>query len=121
MFKVWDDCFCIIIDQAGPITLTVEDSSLMLQSMVSWIQRIQPVQKKIPNFQDFKNYDCKGKSWYSKRVQLRWINQEIKKIWDHGINWLKSAGAEIIEVSLPNTESALLTYYIQPLQRHQPI
>ena len=35
-----------------------------------------------------------------------------RQVWDEGIAWLKDAGAEIVEVSLPHTKYALPTYYI---------
>ena len=38
--------------------------------------------------------------------------EEISRVWDDGIEWLKDAGAEIVEVSLPHTRYALPTYYI---------
>ena len=38
--------------------------------------------------------------------------QEIADLWDQGIAWLKEAGAEIVEVSLPHTKYALPAYYI---------
>src|SRR3546814_795025 len=37
---------------------------------------------------------------------------EIDALWARGIEWLKAAGAEIVDVSLPNTKYALPTYYI---------
>jgi aspartyl-tRNA(Asn)/glutamyl-tRNA(Gln) amidotransferase subunit A len=40
------------------------------------------------------------------------VPAEIGKVWDDGIAWLKDAGAEIVEVSLPHTKYALPTYYI---------
>ena len=106
--------FASSLDQAGPITLTVEDSAIMLQSMVSYDSKDSTSSKKeIPDFLDFKNFDCKGKKiGIPKEYSLDGLNSEIKKIWDNGINWLKSAGAEIIDISLPHTESALPTYYI---------
>ena len=33
-------------------------------------------------------------------------------MWKNGIEWFKSEGAEIVEISLPHTEFALPTYYI---------
>jgi aspartyl-tRNA(Asn)/glutamyl-tRNA(Gln) amidotransferase subunit A len=33
-------------------------------------------------------------------------------LWDRGIEWLRDAGAEIVEISLPHTKYALPTYYI---------
>ena len=37
---------------------------------------------------------------------------EIDALWEQGIAWLKDAGAEIVNVSLPHTEYALPAYYI---------
>lgn len=40
------------------------------------------------------------------------MNPEILAMWDQGVKWLKEAGAEVVEVSLPHTHYALPTYYI---------
>jgi aspartyl-tRNA(Asn)/glutamyl-tRNA(Gln) amidotransferase subunit A len=37
---------------------------------------------------------------------------EIETLWKQGVAWLKSAGAEIVEISLPHTKYALPAYYI---------
>ena len=37
---------------------------------------------------------------------------EIETLWQQGAEWLKDAGAEMVEVSLPHTEYALPAYYI---------
>src|SRR5690606_21504748 len=37
---------------------------------------------------------------------------EIQSLWDQGVQWLRDAGAEIIEISLPHTKYALPAYYI---------
>ena len=37
---------------------------------------------------------------------------EILKLWDDGIAWLKDAGAEVVDISLPHTKYALPAYYI---------
>jgi aspartyl-tRNA(Asn)/glutamyl-tRNA(Gln) amidotransferase subunit A len=37
---------------------------------------------------------------------------EIDALWRHGVAWLKAAGAEIVDISLPHTKYALPTYYI---------
>jgi aspartyl-tRNA(Asn)/glutamyl-tRNA(Gln) amidotransferase subunit A len=37
---------------------------------------------------------------------------EIEKLWDEGAAWLKAAGAEVAEISLPHTKYALPAYYI---------
>ena len=40
------------------------------------------------------------------------MDAEVAKSWDQGIAWLKDAGAEIVDISLPHTKYALPTYYI---------
>ena len=106
--------FASSLDQAGPITLTVEDSARMLQSMVSYDSKDSTSSKKeIENLLNYKKYDLKGKRvGVPKEYLLDGLNPEIKKAWDLGISWFKSVGSEIVEISLPNTESALPTYYI---------
>lgn len=38
--------------------------------------------------------------------------EEIETLWRQGIAWLKDAGAEIVDISLPHTKYALPAYYI---------
>ena len=67
----------------------------------------------IPDFSDFKKISIKGKRiGIPKEYMIDGLNSDIKKIWDSGISWFKSEGAEILEISLPHTKSALPTYYI---------
>ncbi len=40
------------------------------------------------------------------------LSQEIRELWEEGIQLMKDSGAEIIEVSLPQTQFALPAYYI---------
>ncbi len=40
------------------------------------------------------------------------MSADVAKSWDDGIAWLKDAGAEIVDISLPHTKYALPTYYI---------
>ena len=106
--------FASSLDQAGPITKTVEDAALMLQVMTSFDEKDSTSSRKnIPNYLNFKNLNLKGKKvGIPKEYFMDELNSEIKDIWDQGKNWLKSAGCEIIDISLPHTKSALPTYYI---------
>tara|TARA_B100000963_G_scaffold346641_1_gene352078 strand:- start:120 stop:950 length:831 start_codon:yes stop_codon:yes gene_type:complete len=106
--------FASSLDQAGPITKTVEDSAMMLQSMASFDPKDSTSSRqKIPNFLDFKNFKIKGrKIGIPKEYLIDGLNSEIKRIWDQGISWFKSEGAEIIDISLPHTSAALPAYYI---------
>ena len=47
-----------------------------------------------------------------KEYRLDGMPAEIEKIWQQGMDWLKGAGAELVEVSLPHTKYALPAYYI---------
>ena len=40
------------------------------------------------------------------------MSEEIDALWNQGIEWLKAAGAQIIDISLPHTKYALPAYYI---------
>ena len=37
---------------------------------------------------------------------------EIEALWQQGLAWLREAGAETVDVSLPHTKYGLATYYI---------
>ena len=50
---------------------------------------------------------------YSRGIsRRRHARAEIEALWQQGIAWLKDAGAEIVEISLPHTKYALPAYYI---------
>ena len=106
--------FASSLDQAGPITKTVNDSALMLQSMSGYDSKDSTSSRvEIPNFLEYENYNLKGrKIGIPKEYLVDGMNSEIRKVWENGINWFKSCGAEIIDVSLPHTSFALPAYYI---------
>ncbi|HBL94770.1 MAG TPA: Asp-tRNA(Asn)/Glu-tRNA(Gln) amidotransferase GatCAB subunit A, partial [Hyphomonas sp.] len=47
-----------------------------------------------------------------KEYRMEGMSDEIDKLWGQGIAWLKAAGAEIVDISLPHTKYALPAYYI---------
>jgi aspartyl-tRNA(Asn)/glutamyl-tRNA(Gln) amidotransferase subunit A len=47
-----------------------------------------------------------------KEYRLDGMPGEIETLWQQGIAWLKDAGAEMVDVSLPHTKYALPAYYI---------
>jgi aspartyl-tRNA(Asn)/glutamyl-tRNA(Gln) amidotransferase subunit A len=46
-----------------------------------------------------------------KEYMVDTLSNDVKQAWEDGKNWLKDAGAEIYEVSLPHTNYALPVYY----------
>ncbi|MFZ9634805.1 MAG: amidase family protein, partial [Alphaproteobacteria bacterium] len=47
-----------------------------------------------------------------REYRLEGMPAEIARLWEQGIAWLREAGAEPVEISLPHTKYALPTYYI---------
>jgi aspartyl-tRNA(Asn)/glutamyl-tRNA(Gln) amidotransferase subunit A len=67
----------------------------------------------VPDFAAGLTGDLRGKRvGVPKEYRLDGIDATIAALWDQGLEWLKSAGAEIVEVSLPHTRYALPAYYI---------
>ncbi len=106
--------FASSLDQAGPITKDVLDSSIMLKAMCSYDKKDSTSSKmKIPDFPKTVKYGIKGlKVGIPDEYRVEGLNSNISDNWQKGIDWLKSEGAEILDISLPHTKSALPTYYI---------
>ncbi|MHA7062667.1 Asp-tRNA(Asn)/Glu-tRNA(Gln) amidotransferase subunit GatA [Azospirillum argentinense] len=106
--------FASSLDQAGPMTRTVEDAAIMLRSMCGFDPKDSTsVDMAVPDFRAALTGDIRGlKVGIPKEYRVEGIPAEIAAIWDQGIEWLKQAGAEPVEISLPHTKYALATYYI---------
>ena len=71
------------------------------------------LQMDVPDWEAALSSDLKGKKvGIPKEYRPDGLNPEIAALWDKGIAWLKDAGAEIVDVSLPHTKYALPAYYI---------
>ena len=106
--------FASSLDQAGPLTRTVEDAALMLQCMAGHDPNDSTSStEELPNFLDCMNDEIKGKRiGIPKEYLIEGLNNEIKKIWENGAEWLRESGAEIVDITLPHTDVALPAYYI---------
>ncbi len=106
--------FSSSLDQAGTFARTVEDNALMLQSMAGHDPKDSTsANKAVPDFAAALDGDIKGKTiGIPKEYRVEGMPEEILKLWEQGIEWLHSAGAKTVEVSLPHTHYALATYYI---------
>ena len=106
--------FASSLDQAGPIAKTVEDAAIMLRAMSGHDAKDStslPVD--VPDFASFIGRSVKGlRIGVPKEYRVDGMPPEIEKLWADGIAWLKDAGCEIVEVSLPHTKYALPAYYI---------
>ena len=106
--------FASSLDQAGPITQTVRDAAMMLTSMASFDKRdTTSVERDVPDYEAELTGDIKGlRVGIPQEYRVDNMPAEIEKLWQQGIDWLKAAGAEIVDVSLPHTKYALPAYYI---------
>ncbi len=106
--------FASSLDQAGPMTRSVRDAAIMLQSMAGFDPKDSTVvNEPLPNFEAAMAGSIKGlKVGIPIEYRIDGMSSEIEKLWQTGIDWLKDAGAEPVEVTLPHTKDALATYYI---------
>ena len=106
--------FASSLDQAGPIGKTVRDCAAMLRSMAGHDPKdTTSVDMAVPDYEKAVGRSVKGmKIGIPKEYRLEGLNAEIDALWQKGIDWLKAAGAEIVEISLPHTKYALPAYYI---------
>ena len=106
--------FASSLDQAGPLAKTVKDAALMLEVMCSGDAKDSTsLHLPVPEWTKSVGKSIKGmKIGVPKEYRVDGMPEEIEKLWQQGIEWMKAAGAIIVDVSLPHTKYALPAYYI---------
>ena len=106
--------FASSLDQAGPVTRTVRDAAIMLGAMASFdAQDSTSVDVPVPDYEAALRGDVRGlKVGIPPEYRLEGTPPEIEALWQRGIDWLRDAGAEPVEVSLPHTKYALPAYHV---------
>ena len=106
--------FASSLDQAGPFARTVRDAAILLTSMAGHDPKdTTSVERPVPDYEAAIGKSIKGmKIGIPKEYRVDGMAAEIDKLWEQGAQWLKAAGAEMVEVSLPHTKYALAAYYI---------
>ncbi|HYF07757.1 MAG TPA: amidase family protein, partial [Acetobacteraceae bacterium] len=106
--------FASSLDQAGPFGRTVEDCAVLLRSMAGHDPKDSTsADRPVPDFQAACGRSIKGlRIGVPKEYRLEGTPPEITALWEQGLAWLRDAGAELVEISLPHTKYALPTYYI---------
>ena len=106
--------FASSLDQAGPIARDVRDAAIMLRSMASVDAKdTTSVDRPVPDYEASIGQSMKGrKIGIPKEYRVDGMPAEIERLWQQGIAWMKDAGAEIVDISLPHTKYALPAYYI---------
>jgi aspartyl-tRNA(Asn)/glutamyl-tRNA(Gln) amidotransferase subunit A len=106
--------FASSLDQAGPIARDVRDAAIMMKVMASVDPKdTTSVDRPVPDYEAVLGKSVKGlRVGIPREYRPDGLPAEIDALWNKGAQWLKEQGAEIVEISLPNTKYALPAYYI---------
>ena len=106
--------FASSLDQAGPIARTVRDNAILLRSMAGHDEKdTTSADIAVPDYEKAVGASVKGLTiGIPKEYHMEGMPAEIEALWHKGVEWLKAAGCEIREISLPHTKYALPAYYI---------
>jgi aspartyl-tRNA(Asn)/glutamyl-tRNA(Gln) amidotransferase subunit A len=106
--------FASSLDQPGPMARDVRDCAIMLEAMSGFDPKDSTsLNVPVPNWEAALSGDLRGKRiGIPKEYRVDNMPPEIDALWEQGIAWMKDAGADIVDVSLPHTKYALPAYYI---------
>ncbi len=106
--------FASSLDQAGPIARSVRDAAIMLTSMAGHDPKDSTCyDAPVPDYEAAVGRSVRGMTiGIPREYRLDGMPAEIEALWRQGADWLKAAGAKIVDVSLPHTRHALPAYYI---------
>src|SRR5256886_3009188 len=106
--------FASSLDQAGPIARSVRDSAILMRSMAGHDPKdTTSVDRVVPDYEAAIGKSVKGmRIGIPREYRLDGMPAEIEKLWSEGAAWLKAAGAELVDISLPHIKYALPAYYI---------
>ncbi|UWF61039.1 Asp-tRNA(Asn)/Glu-tRNA(Gln) amidotransferase subunit GatA [Brucella sp. 2716] len=106
--------FASSLDQAGPIARDVRDAAILMKSMASLdLKDTTSVDLPVPDYEAALGSSVKGmKIGIPREYRVDGMPGEIEELWQKGIQYLKDAGAKIVDISLPHTKYALPAYYI---------
>ena len=106
--------FASSLDQAGPMARDVRDCAIMLEAMAGFDPKdATSLDLAVPTWEAALSGDMRGKRvGIPREYRMDGMDADVAASWDQGIAWLKDAGAEIVDISLPHTKYALPAYYI---------
>jgi aspartyl-tRNA(Asn)/glutamyl-tRNA(Gln) amidotransferase subunit A len=106
--------FASSLDQAGPIARTVRDCAILLRSMAGPDDKDTTcADAPVPDYEKSVGASLKGRRiGIPKEYRVEGMSSEIDALWRKGVDFMRDAGAEIVDISLPHTQYALPVYYI---------
>jgi aspartyl-tRNA(Asn)/glutamyl-tRNA(Gln) amidotransferase subunit A len=106
--------FASSLDQAGPFARTVRDCAILLRSMAGPDAKDTTcVDLPVPDYEKAVGASVRGmRIGIPKEYRMPGLAADIEMLWQRGSQWLRDAGAEMVEISLPMTKYALPAYYV---------
>ena len=106
--------FASSLDQSGVFARTVEDCALLLEATCGYDPKDSTsMNMAVPNWSQSFDQGVKGMTiGIPKEYRTDDMPEEIETMWQNGMAWLKEAGANVIDISLPYSQYAVPAYYI---------
>jgi aspartyl-tRNA(Asn)/glutamyl-tRNA(Gln) amidotransferase subunit A len=106
--------FASSLDQAGPFGRTVRDCAILLRSMAGPDPKDTTcADLEVPDYEKAVGASVKDmRIGIPKEYRMPGMSGEIEMLWQRGAQWLKDAGADTVDISLPHTKYALPAYYV---------
>ena len=106
--------FASSLDQIGPLTKNVTDCALLMNVISGYDAKDSTsVEQEVPDFTKALTDGLQGmKVGLPREYFSKGLDPEVEKAVQQGINILREAGAETVEVSLPHTDYCVAVYYL---------
>jgi aspartyl-tRNA(Asn)/glutamyl-tRNA(Gln) amidotransferase subunit A len=106
--------FASSLDHPGPFARTVQDGAILLRSMAGHDPKDSTsANRSVPDYEAACSRSIRGlRIGVPREYRSDGMPAEIEALWQQGVDWLRHAGAEVVDVSLPHTKFGLATYYI---------
>lgn len=106
--------FASSLDQAGAMARDVRDCAILLENMAGFDPRdATSLELPVPQWETGLSSNLKGKKvGIPVDYRVDGLDADVARVWDEGMSWLRDAGAEIVDITLPHSKYALPAYYI---------
>jgi aspartyl-tRNA(Asn)/glutamyl-tRNA(Gln) amidotransferase subunit A len=106
--------FASSLDHPGPFGRTVADCAILLRSMAGHDPKDSTsADVPVPDYEAACRRGVKGlRIGVPREYRMDGMPEDIERLWRQGLDWLRDAGAEVVDVSLPHTKYGLAAYYI---------
>jgi aspartyl-tRNA(Asn)/glutamyl-tRNA(Gln) amidotransferase subunit A len=106
--------FASSLDHPGPFARTVADCAILLRSMAGHDPKDSTsANVPVPDYEAACRRGVRGlRIGVPREYRMDGMPEDIERLWRQGLDWLRDAGAEVVDVSLPHTKYGLAAYYI---------